>query len=148
MGGEQMKHLEFSADEGAEAQLLEHLREEHRRLEHILRDVRDLAARGSYVSAAKRFGEFRSHQERHLQAEQHLLELLDASPRCVEGVAALRRDPEDILGALAELWTLLTEWRVEAVPEKLDALHQLLSSHERREAEVLFPELGATLGDP
>lgn len=57
--------------------ILAHLRwcltEDHPRLMKTLEDVAQLAHRGSFITAAKRFGEFRIAEERHMNLEDSAL---------------------------------------------------------------------------
>jgi hypothetical protein len=137
-----------SAEQAVEQALWRELWEYHRRLDKVLEDVQALARDSSYVSAAKRFGELRMGEEKHLKAEEELLGLLEHSPNCPPFVGRIRQEHQQTLKLLDDVSEILSRWDIEHFTPKLDALANFLHRHEADEKELMFPEIRARFSNP
>jgi hypothetical protein len=127
--------------------LWRHLFDDHRRLDAILEDVRQLASCGSFAAAAKRFGEFRLAQERHIHAEENVLDRLNQSSERHPVVERVRQTHRQVLELLDELSHRLSRWEVDDFGTRIEALCKTLGAHEQDET-VMFPALEQKLRDP
>jgi hypothetical protein len=122
------------------------LQESHRHLDAVLQDVQQLAIGQSFVTAAKRFGEFRLQEERHLHAEDELLLILEGNlkgPK-FEGIRSQHRR---IVQLMDELTALLSCWDLPAFDETLKKFVTVLAAHEADEMQSVLPQAEAALKD-
>jgi hemerythrin superfamily protein len=131
---------------GMKESLWQHLRESHRHLEAVLADVQKLASGQSFVTAAKRFGEFRLQEERHLHLENELLEILEKSLGCPR-FDRIRNQHERIVQLMDELTALLSSWDLPAFQDCLEEFVELLAAHEADERESVLPKAETELKD-
>jgi hypothetical protein len=124
--------------------LWQHLRESHRHLEAVLADVQELASGQSFVTAAKRFGEFRLQEERHLGVENELLAILEESVACPE-FERIRSQHARIVQVMDELTGLLSSWNLPAFKMTLNELIALLAVHEEDERQSVLPQAETAL---
>jgi hypothetical protein len=126
--------------------LWQHLRESHRHLDAVLADVQALASGHSFVTAAKRFGEFRLQEERHLHTENELLRILEeelAYPK----FERVREQHARISDLMDELTGLLSAWDLPAFQKSIDELVALLAVHEVDESRSVLPKAEKALQD-
>ncbi len=126
--------------------LWHHLRESHRHLDAVLADVQQLAAGQSFVTASKRFGEFRLQEERHLLVEDELLVILEENLKCPP-FARIRGQHRKIVQLMDELTALLASWDLEAFQDTLKEFAAVLSLHEADEVKSVLPQAEAALKD-
>ena len=136
----------MKSSEEAKKGLWEHLRESHRHLEAVLADVQELASGQSFVTAAKRFGEFRLQDERHLHVENELLEILEETLEC-PSFDRIRNQHKKILQLMDELTGLLSSWDLPACRDTLEEFVELLAVHEADELKSVLPRAEAALKD-
>jgi hemerythrin-like domain-containing protein len=125
------------------------LTRQHQRLDHIMADVEFLAARRSYVQAAKRFAEFRWGMENHMAVEERvLLPLFVEKTGDPDGIAATIRDEHTRLqGLLDEIGQSLSQWDYARFGRLIDELNTLTQEHHRHEERLLHPMLESALGN-
>lgn len=124
----------------------QHLRESHRHLEAVLADVQELASGQSFVTAAKRFGEFRIQEERHLHVENELLGILEENLECPR-FDRIRNQHKKIVQLMDELTGLLSSWDLPAFQDTLEKFVELLAVHEADELKTVLPKAEAALKD-
>jgi hypothetical protein len=121
--------------------------DEHRQLDAVLHDVQLLTEERAFSTAAKRFGEYRLREERHLRAEEQLLQLLEQLKDSPEIVKALRQEHRQLYALLEEATQALGRRDAAAFHSKLSALQQIMSLQLAQERVSLFPELEGQLNE-
>jgi len=106
-------------------ELRSRLTEDHSRLKQTLEDVAGLVQRGSFVTAAKRFGEFRITQERHMNLEETLFPIVERLSGPNEAIRQDRANHETIRRLLNAVSASLA---MSKLHEFVDAHRQLLSA--------------------
>ena len=121
---------------------------DHARALVLLADVQYLCGRGSYLSAAKVFAEFRMQQEQHLLREQELLQKMADQPDFPR-VLAERAVTEH--AALSEqmnaTWDAMSRADGETFKQEVQRLSEAIIAHEEAEKRELLPALEAALHD-
>jgi hemerythrin-like domain-containing protein len=125
-----------------------YLGEDHRRLDAIVEEVGQRLREKDFPEAARRFGEFVSGLNRHIEAEEHVLfpafeELTGASGG---PTAVMRGEHIDIRGLMDAVTTALRDEVASSAEEALRALVQLLASHNHKEERMLYPMTDNALG--
>ncbi len=142
LGPERARFRNLTFGECLSAHLKRCMTERHPSLKKTLDDVASLAERRSFVTAAKRLGELRMEQERHMDMEEKTLfpiieRLGGATEALAEGKAehaAIRRLLDAVSDALS----------ARALQQFMDAHRQLLtalSEHWQNEERLLGSEL-------
>lgn len=122
---------------------------DHARLLRQLDDVAGLCAGGSYVPAAKVFGEFRRAQERHLAREAEALEQLAALGVCPAAlVQELAAEHAALTAAIDRAWVGITGGDHASFERDLRALIETLAAHEENEKARVLPLLRGALPRP
>jgi hypothetical protein len=135
-----------SGEETKKRGLWQHLQESHRHLEAVLADVQELASGRSFVTAAKRFGEFRLQEERHLHVENELLVILEENLKCPK-FERIRNQHTRIIQLMNELTGLLSSWDLPAFQETLVKFVEVLAVHEADEVKSVLPKAETALKD-
>jgi iron-sulfur cluster repair protein YtfE (RIC family) len=120
----------------------EYLEADHRRLDEIAAEVRNLAGSGSFPQAAVRFAEFRCGLDRHIEVEEQVLFPLFEQMTGMSGGGPtfvmrgehveIRRLMDDAAGALEAADRTRTH-------AALDGLMDILGSHNMKEERILYP---------
>lgn len=122
---------------------------DHTRLLALLDDVAALCARGSYVPAAKVFGEFRRIQERHLARETEALQKLVDAGGCPASVAAsLREEHTRLTAAIDAAWAEISGGDHRGFEAGLGRLTKEIAEHELREKSQLLTLIRRAAADP
>src|SRR5215467_92977 len=74
--------------------------EDHAHLKKTLEDVARLVQRGSFITAAKRFGEFRMTQERSMNLEETIFPIIERLSGADEAIRRDRANHETIRRSL------------------------------------------------
>lgn len=125
---------------------------EHRGFEHLLEDIGELVAMGSFRSAGARLLELRHALERHLSHEERVLLPLFTEQRkkgrAVEDPSSLvQGEHEALLSALDNLSEGISRWEPEKVKAAVRELLTELREHHRREETLVHPKLEALVPD-
>lgn len=119
------------------------------RAEKTLEDVRSLAQRHCFQSAAKRLGELRIELEQRLDTEGRLVPIFVSRTGDQAGLALrLQKDHNDIRTQFDMVAAAITHWEISAVLRAVDDLAELLRAHHLREGDFrpalddLLPEDG------
>ena len=105
-------------------QLRSRLTEDHSRLKKTLEDVARLVQRGSFITAAKRFGEFRMTQERSMNLEETIFPIIERLSGADEAIRQDRANHETIRRSLNAVSASLATSRLDRF---VDAHRQLLA---------------------
>lgn len=122
-----------------------HLCDDHRKLDAVLTDVRSLAFSGSFVTGAKRFGEFRIAQERHMTLEDELFTLLRALPGCPDFVHLMSQEHQHAAEIMNDISTFLSRGETDRIGALLAELASRLRDHEKQEQRLFLLEIDPTL---
>lgn len=121
---------------------------DHGRLLGLLDDVQHLGRKGSYLPAAKVFGEFRLLQDHHLASEEEALEELRAAGRCPDDVRRrIYAEHAQIKQLIEATWRAITGGDHSSFEGSMASLARAVSAHERGEREELLPRLCAYFSD-
>jgi len=125
-------------------QLRSRLIENHSRLKKTLEDVAQLVQRGSFITAAKRLGEFRMAQERTMNMEETLFSIIEHLSGPNEAIGLYRANHQTIRRLLnavsASLATSSHHQFVEAHRQLLAVIWELWEHEERvRTLELKSP---------
>jgi hypothetical protein len=113
-----------------------------------LEDVEALLAQGASPSAAKRFGEFRVHEEAHMAAEDALLAHLAAEAPSAQAASELLRAQHRQLGAgMQAVADALCHADPKEAKGAVRRLRDLVARHDEQERLVLLPMLDRTVTD-
>ena len=128
----------------------EYFQSDHKRLDAILKSFADALHEERWDDAKKRFGEFSMGLKRHIGAEEEILfpafedktGMRDAGPTSV-----MRMEHKDIKGLLDEITELTEKGDKEGTTAKVSGLTFLLSDHNMKEEEILYPESDSLLSE-
>jgi iron-sulfur cluster repair protein YtfE (RIC family) len=120
---------------------------DHARLDAVLERVLEAAMLDDWALARKHFAGFDRGLRRHIRAEEDLL--FPAFERAVPGggpVELMRHEHRTIEGILNEIGAALGD----ALPieERVDRLRAVLSGHNLKEEQMLYPACDAELPSP
>src|SRR5207248_2712781 len=107
----------------------------------VLRDVQWLAEDGAFSTAAKRFGEFRIREERHIRTEEELLTLMEQLPEPPRVVVELREEHVEIRRLLQHASAALACRDPARFLSRLIELQEMLAAHQDEQRAARFPEL-------
>lgn len=99
---------------------------------HVLTDVTHLCHRGSFVPAAKVFGEFRRSQEHLLKHEARAAEKLG----CATLIARLSADAERLKRSLEATWNKICAGDRRGFDDSIDELTKAQSAYDACRAEL------------
>ena len=125
------------------------LTRQHQKLDHILADVEFLAARRSYVQAAKRFAEFRWGMDNHMAVEEKvLLPLFIEKTGDPDGIAStIHSEHKRLQEVLDEIGQSISQWDYARFGRLIDELNILTREHHWHEESILHPMLEPVLGN-
>jgi hemerythrin-like domain-containing protein len=136
-------------EDGASRGVNEYLTWDHRRLEGIFEEVRELAHSGDFFDAAQRFVVFRSGLERHIVIEESVLfPHFEKHSGMSQGgpTEVMRNEHVLIKKALAEIAEALKLEDTQLFNDAGDLLFETLEPHDQKEERVLYPLCDETLG--
>ena len=125
-----------------------YLQEDHRRLDIIAEEVGQKVREGALPDAARRFEEFVSGLNRHIDVEENVLfptfEELTGSPK--GPTIVMRAEHRDIRRLMDAITAALRGEAASAAADGLVSLARLLASHNHKEEYVLYPMTDNALG--
>lgn len=126
----------------------EYLEEDHRRLDAILLDADRLAVSGSFAEASKRFAEFACGLNRHIDAEENVLfPTLEKLTGMVTGpTTVMRVEHIEIRRWMGAVAAALETRDVAGFKEAVNGLTGILSSHNMKEEQMLYPMADQVVG--
>jgi hypothetical protein len=120
---------------------------QHHRLYTILDDVEALVEQGSFLTAAKRFGDFRLDEERHIRMEEELFASLQASEPAAPPSTELMRQHEAIQSSMGWICEGLSHCASDWTMAKMAELRSLLRRHEELEKSLCLPDFQAKFSE-
>lgn len=115
---------------------------DHARLLELLSDVRRRCELGSYLTAAKIFGEFRILEEHHLNSEGQVLDVLIAGGACPPALAQqIASEHVSLKKHMEAAWTAISGGDHQGFGVCINVLIEAVDAHERTEKEVLLPAI-------
>ncbi|ACL66996.1 Hemerythrin HHE cation binding domain protein [Anaeromyxobacter dehalogenans 2CP-1] len=126
---------------GAPDSVTGYLEADHRRLDAILPEVERLAAAGEYRDAARRFAEFTSGLDRHIDAEEQVLfpTFEDATGMASGPTQVMRMEHVQIRERMREAAGSLDREDAGGLAAAVGGLTQVLSVHNMKEEHMLYP---------
>ncbi len=128
--------------ESLRRQLARRLTEDHPELDAILEAVADLVSRRSFHSAAKRFGEFRIKQERHMTLEEKVVfPLLETLSYQTVDVARMKSEHRMIRNFMNDAGDAISQWDLRGFAEAHRRLAQAVAVHNEDEERLVATKL-------
>ncbi|MFY3745560.1 DUF2249 domain-containing protein [Anaeromyxobacter sp. Red801] len=127
--------------DGAPDTVTGYLEADHRRLDAILPEVERLAAVGEYRDAARRFAEFASGLDRHIDAEEQVLfPTFEGATGMTSGpTQVMRMEHVQIRERMREATESLHREDAGGLAAAVGGLTQVLSVHNMKEEHMLYP---------
>lgn len=126
----------------------EYLQNDHERLDAILDEVRSLVSSTSFGEAQKRFAQFVSGLERHIDVEEEILfSAFEEMTGMRSGpTAVMRHEHVEIRRLLGAVTDALDRASAAAFAESVESLVDVLGTHNQKEERVLYPTTDRALG--